>query len=462
MQSLVAAARFLQDATSLEGITRLLAQLGFDSRSIALTKEEAASIGLPAKDNCFTITQGKDSRRALTFAISGESELRPEISRVANRLAARAPHLLWVITAFDQKREEFAVAATEPRKSGARVVALVAKPHQIVDSDAETICALAAATGDSDMLLHARWLDILGRDSVGRRFFKALEACVSKLATDLRLASPTDASELALLYTSRLLFLSFLETKGWLDGDHGFLGNRYADCMVQGGGYHRRVLTPLFFGTLNTEPKNRAGRANAFGRIPFLNGGLFSRSPLERRHADSFFSDESLGDLFADVLTRYRFTAREDTTTWSEAAIDPEMLGRAFESLMSVATRKTSGAFYTPQALVVELTRSTLSNALSGPIVSAECVGEALSGEALSKRQVEYLISRLDSIRMIDPACGSGAFLVHVLEELSNLRQRLGDSRGLHDIRRAVLTNSIFGVDINPTAVWLCELRLWL
>jgi len=462
VQSLAAAARLLENATRPEGITRLLSELGFQSPPITITKEEASSIGLPAEDGRFTITAGKDARRALTFAVGEDCELRSEIARLANRLASRAPHLLWVITAFDSHRSEFAIAACEPRKSGARVVALVAKPDRIVDSDAETICALAAATGESDMLLHARWLEILGRDSVGRRFFKALESCVSKLATDLHLSSALDSAELALLYTSRLLFLSFLETKCWLDGDHGFLGNRYADCMVAGGGYHRRILAPLFFGTLNTSPKNRAARAQSFGRIPFLNGGLFSRSPLERKYATSFFSDESLGDLFADVLTRYRFTAREDTTTWSEAAIDPEMLGRAFESLMSVSTRKTSGAFYTPQSLVVELTRSTLSNALSGPLVSADCVGEALAGENLAKRQVEYLLNRLDTIRVIDPACGSGAFLVHVLEELSNLRQRLGDSRGLHEIRRIVLTNTIFGVDINPTAVWLCELRLWL
>ena len=382
---------------------------------------------------------------------------------MASRLVSRAPHLLWTIAARDIDRGQFALAACHPAKSGARVVALVAHPGQIVDSDSETVCALAAAGGESDLALHARWLEILGRESVSRRFFRALEQSVAKLAHHLSPSpSPTDAAELALLYASRLLFLSFLETKGWLDGDHGFLGNRYADCMVGGGSYQRKVLLPLFFGTLNTHPKNRSLRAHAFGRIPFLNGGLFARSPLERLHSESFFSDESLGDLFADVLTRYRFTAREDSTSWSEAAIDPEMLGRAFESLMSVSTRKTSGAFYTPQSLVVQLTRSTLSHALSNPLVSPECVASALSGEQLSRRQSQHLLSRLDPFHILDPACGSGAFLVHALEEISGLRSRLGDERAIHDIRRSVLTSSIFGVDINPTAVWLCELRLWL
>jgi len=463
VQSLAAAASLLENASSSDGIPGLLFTLGFQSPPITLSKEEASSIGLPAEDGRFVITSGIGARRVVSFVLEPGVELRPEIARLANRLVSRAPHLLWVITALDAERQELAIAACEPRKSGARVVALVARAGHVVDSDSEAICALAAAADESDLLLHARWLDILGRESVNRRFFRALERCVSKLASDFSPAPPSvESAELALLYTSRLLFLSFLETKGWLDGDHAFLANRYGDSMVGGGGYHRRVLVPLFFGTLNTSPKNRAARARSFGRIPFLNGGLFSRSSLERKYSSSWFSDEALGDLFADVLTRYRFTAREDTTTWSEAAIDPEMLGRAFESLMSASTRKTSGAFYTPQSLVVELTRSTLSNALSSPLVSAECVRAALSGETLSRRQNEHVLKRLEAFRLIDPACGSGAFLVHALEELSALRQRLGDPRPLHDIRRAVLTSSIFGVDINPTAVWLCELRLWL
>ncbi len=463
MQSLATAARLLDDALSPDGVTRLLAELGFRSPPIALTKEEASSIGLSGEDEQFVVTAGIGARRAVSFALNNGTELRPEVARTAARLVTRTPHLLWTIVARGLEHGEIALAACEPRKSGARVVALVAHPRQIVDSDSETICALAAVNSASDMLIHARWLEILGRESVSRRFFRALEHSVETLARHLSPApTPAEATELALLYTSRLLFLSFLETKGWLDGDHGFLGNRYADCMVGGGSYQRQVLVPLFFGTLNTHQKNRSAKAHSFGKVPFLNGGLFARSPLERLRSNAFFSDESLGDLFADVLTRYRFTAREDSTSWSEAAIDPEMLGRAFESLMSASTRKTSGAFYTPQSLVVQLTRSTLSHALSSPLVSAECVSAALSGEALSKRQSQHLLTRLDSFHVLDPTCGSGAFLVHALEEISALRSRTGDERAIHDIRRSVLTGTIFGVDVNPTAVWLCELRLWL
>ncbi len=104
--------------------------------------------------------------------------------------------------------------------------------------------------------------------------------------------------------------------------------------MATGGGFHRRVLLPLFFGTLNTPVARRAARARAFGSIPFLNGGLFGRGSLEKRHGAARFSDEAFGELFGQLLGAYRFTAREGHEQWTESAIDPEMLGRALESLM--------------------------------------------------------------------------------------------------------------------------------
>ncbi len=87
--------------------------------------------------------------------------------------------------------------------------------------------------------------------------------------------------------------------------------------------------------------------ASAFGAIPFLNGGLFARVPAERR-TRAAFSDDAYGALIYDVFAQYRFTAAEESSAWSEAAVDPEMLGRAFESLMASAERRNTGAFFTP------------------------------------------------------------------------------------------------------------------
>jgi hypothetical protein len=233
------------------------------------------------------------------------------------------------------------------------MLSLICQRDRLVQSDAETLCTLAAVRDESDLLTHARWLDVLGREAITTRFFRALEKSVDELANSLTgRVDRTERRELALLYLSRLIFLTFLETKGWLNGDFSFLARSYVRCMERGGRYQRRVLEPLFFGTLNTRVRARSPRAKEFGEIPFLNGGLFARSHLEKQRRASVFSDGCFGNAFGNLLSHYRFSGREDSSDWSEASIDPEILGKAFEALMGASDRKQSGAFYTPQDLV--------------------------------------------------------------------------------------------------------------
>ena len=323
----------------------------------------------------------------------------------------------------------------------------------------------------ADVLTHARWTELLGRASLGRRFYRRLESAVDALArsaTGLAPGATTgDADALALLHTSRLLFLAFLEAKGWLDDDRGFLARTYEACTARRGEYHRRVLLPLFFGTLNTPLRARAPAARAFGRVPFLNGGLFARTALERRHRAACFGDAELGAVVLDLLGRHRFTAREDAAGWSEAAVDPEMLGRAFESLMGARDRRRTGAFYTPPALVAHAADAALRHALARPgrdgsaALPSEVVDDALAGR-VDPAWGERVHARVAALRVLDPACGSGAFLVHALERLAALRRAAGDVRPVAEVRRDVLARAIFGVDVNPMAAFLCELRLWL
>ena len=251
------------------------------------------------------------------------------------RLASRTPHVLWLVVVTQRGSGDVALAAWNADRRPPRIGALVARRSHIVDSDAETLRALGSVSGDHDVLAHTRWVEILGRDALSIRFFRALDRALDALATSGTCGSSIARREIALLETSRLLFLSFLEAKGWLDGDRAFIAHRFDACMLRGGRFHQRILRPLFFGTLNTPAHRRAPTAAAFGRIPFLNGGLFSRTQIERRNRALTFSDDAYGQLIASVFGQYRFTAREETSSWNEAAIDPEMLGRAFESLMA-------------------------------------------------------------------------------------------------------------------------------
>ena len=176
----------------------------------------------------------------------------------------------------------------------------------------------------------------------------------------------------------------------------------------------------------------RARAARDFGRVPFLNGGLFARTPLERRLGDARWDDEAIGWIFERLLGRYRFTAREDQQRWSDAAVDPEMLGRAFESLMHVGARRDTGAYYTPPALVTQVTRSAITTALECQSLPAAAVGALLDGASPDAGQASTLRRRLRALRLLDPACGSGAFLVHAMETLGRSPAARSATRGRH------------------------------
>ncbi|HET7619224.1 MAG TPA: N-6 DNA methylase, partial [Vicinamibacterales bacterium] len=433
-----AAATVLAGATTRDGLRAVVRAAGIDGESVVLDSTTVETLGIDRPDAELVAGVG-EIRVLLVPDVPDGVPLRDFLQRVSRRLAARAPHVLWLVTAIDA-RGGHAGVLTVSASAGPRIAAFLWEPARVVDSDAETLCALAAARGADDVLLHARYSEILGRDALTRRFYRALDARIGALAHAMPPHIPREEARIiSLLYTSRLLFLRFLEAKGWLDGDRDFLSSRFDACMRLGGRFHHRVVLPLFFGTLNTPPRKRAPEARRLGRVPFLNGGLFARTAIERRAGTWRYPDAAFGALFSELFHRYRFVAREDSATWSEASVDPEMLGRAFECLMAVEDRRASGVFFTPHALVARVAEQALDAALPNP----------------TPRDVRI-------VRVLDPACGSGAFLVFLLERLADLRRDLGERASVADVRRDVLARSIFGVDRNPTAVWLCELRLWL
>ena len=461
MRTLRHAAALLENARSLDTLRPIAIELGIDGEPVRMDAANRTALGVPSSVRDAHVVRGPGAIRVLIVETHEPIALRFLFSQLATSIAARTGPVLWLLIGATPGGE-VGLACWNAGARPPRVVALVARRDRVVASDAETLCALAAAAGDDDLVVHTRWCELLGREALSRRFYRTLEQRVAGLASSLARAAEEERRELALLAASRLLFLSFLETKGWLDGDRAFLARQFDACMATGGAFHQRVLLPLWFGTLNTPMRRRASAARRFGAIPFLNGGLFGKTALERRHTRARFSDEALGEFFGQVLGAYRFTAREEQDRWSEVAIDPEMLGRAFESLMASRERRNSGAFYTPQALVAHVAETALAARLAEAGLPDEVVTGALHRGAIDAGGAALLRRELASLVALDPACGSGAFLVHLLETLADLHRVAGDARGIADIRRDVLARTIHGVDVNPTAVWLCELRLWL
>ena len=425
-----------------------------------------ASLRLDGTTTAAEIIPGVGALRAFAVVVPAGAAAHATIADLARTLALRAPHALWLVAGVQNapRRLFIAVPSTDP---GIRLPMLSLDRDAIADSDAETFVSLveAAPRDDIDLAVHARWIELLGREALNRRFYRVLERRVHALAeTATGGRSAVERSELALLCSSRLLFLAFLQAKGWLDGDGAFLSRAFDARMARGGGFHRGTLRPLFFGTLNTPRRNRAPAARVFGRIPFLNGGLFAPAPSERGARAAVLSDDALGAFLDEVIVHYRFTAREDRTAWTDATVDPEMLGRAFESLMAAPARRSSGTFYTPSAFVGRVADGCIAEALQRLLPANRACGvQALAAGLAPDPSVQPDVRRaIGAMALLDPACGSGAFLVHALERLAGWSALAGDDRSPDTIRRALLADTIFGVDRDPTAVWLCELRLWL
>ncbi len=440
-----ASATLLARADSLDSTRPLLRALGFTANAHVVHAGLRAALGLTASITRARLFAGEGSLRALLAIVPPDSDVRSASRAIAAALDRHAAAQSWLLCLLHEPTHSITLAVLAPGGSSRKVIALRVDRRRVTDSDADTLRAMASVPRTDAALAYARWTDVLGRDALCGRFYRTLDKLVRNLATTaVGTATAHERHTLALLTTSRLLFLAFLEAKGWLDQDHGFLMRECTAALERGGNLHQRWLRPLFFGTLNTPYAQRAPVARRFGKVPFLNGGLFSPAPVERLRSHVRFTDDAIVAIVGELLDRYRFTAQEDSTSWSESAVDPEMLGRAFESLMVPSERRGSGTFYTPPALVERVVSEALHAALRHQIAAPD------------------RLEQLRALRCLDPACGSGAFLVHLLEKLTRLRVAAGDTRDEHQIRRDVLAESIFGVDRNPVAVWLCELRLWL
>jgi hypothetical protein len=296
----------------------------------------------------------------------------------------------------------------------------------------------------------ARLSDLIATEGIGTRFFLAFEKELERIASSLTGRRPDERRAFALLQLNRVLFLYFVQSKGWLDGKPDFLRRQVDRCLSRRKQLDRHLLGPLFFGTLNRPPADRTRATLMFGRIPFLNGGLFEPHPIEKRRHHSV-SNEVWRDVFDNLFERFQFTAAEGATT----AIAPDMLGRVFEGVMQPRERRATGTFYTPPALV----RSLLDESLLALTVERLGIPEGRAARLMADRD-PVLHPILGSLRLLDPAVGSGAFLLAALDRFAGLAE--SDSAPPAEIRRRVLQTNLFGVDLNPTAVRLTELRLWL
>jgi hypothetical protein len=177
----------------------------------------------------------------------------------------------------------------------------------------------------------ARLAEALSGEAAGRRFFREFRTTLDRMMGALPRACPAEERHgFALLQLTRILFLYLVQSKGWLDHRPDFLLRQVDRCLSRRRHLHRDLLRPLFFGTLNRPATERTRLARDFGRIPFLNGGLFEPHPLERRWRTVLPNGLWRG-VFDDLFERFRFDADE---SGRPGVIAPDMLGRVFEGVM--------------------------------------------------------------------------------------------------------------------------------
>ena len=262
----------------------------------------------------------------------------------------------------------------------------------------------------------------------------------------------------------RLVFLQFLQKKGWLgvkngawgSGDPEFLQNLFHDYDDKDQ-FIDNVLEQLF-DELNSE--HRIDQSHF--KVPYLNGGLFERDASDDTN---FPLPAKYMQQMLDFFASYNFTIDENDPDDAEVGVDPEMLGRIFENLLE--DNKDKGAFYTPKEIVTYMCRESLIAYLQTGINDEsikEVIREFVTTHEKSNKLPTDINQKLKDVKICDPAIGSGAFPMGLLKELFQCRTALEgiDQSKAAEIKKHIIQQNIYGVDIERGAVDIARLRFWL
>jgi hypothetical protein len=456
----ITAAR-VRECTSRESLFALIGELGLPVAPVAIDADSWRRAGLDlAWNGNATLFLAARAGGVDAYVLDGRNISDDDVRRFLRSLSAYNVTSKYVAFVRDDESQRISLYDLSTRRELRRLDASPGAPS------AYAIDRLNLLASD-DVAELPRLIDrALDRETLTRHFFERFRNAVRDVANALRLTIDHETDDAidaqALLLLSRMLFLYYIQEKGWLGGERRFLVDRLDACVRDGREFFADVLAPLFFRCLNTPLADRNAAARALGRIPYLNGGLFEPSPFEERHPSMSLPNELLQEIVGEVFERFAFRIDEGDAAGTH--VDPEMLGKVFESLMASDDRAASGSFYTPKAIVDVLTRRAIVEWLAaGDDELRDALLLLARGEEapLPRAIVIALRERLEAITVLDPACGSGAFLLSAMAVIERLTIALGGRDDAH-LRRAIVERSLYGVDLKPEAVRLCELRLWL
>lgn len=319
-----------------------------------------------------------------------------------------------------------------------------------------------------------------------KEFFEIFNKLTQATGRINKIESEDKIRDFVLLLVIRIIFLGFIQKKKWLGDNEKFIQNffkEYKNKFFGKNKFYSRWLTPLFFEALNSPQGRKVSYSdNDFSKdtegklqmAPFLNGGLFK----EKIGYDTngwVIPDKEIGDFF-EFLFAHSFTIEENSLEDEDLQLNPEFLGIIFERLVNGA----DGSIYTPRTEVDLMCRLSLLEWLQKNltnVVKVDNLYELFFKESeleedqkegsFSLKEAKEILDKLQELTICDPAVGSGAFLVGMMQVLDDIEQSLKkrhalNGKNLFERKREIIKNSLYGVEVKEWAVWICQLRLWL
>lgn len=415
---------------------------------------------------------------------------------IINQLLKEHPYLLVVFSDSQFTNWHFVnVKYDEELKNRRLFRRIVVGPDERLHTAAQRIHMLEVIDERiSPLELQVKHDEAFDVEVVTKEFYERYTEIFHILSEDIAEESPKeDTHKEAQVILDRLIFLYFIQKKGWLNNNKRYLYQnflRFWKKDPKGNSFYSDFLVKLF--------QALSSQTNLYketlGNVPFLDGGLFEVDPFHSKLPFRLvIRNDTFKQVFDDLLEHFNFTVREDTPLDIEVAIDPEMLGKIFENLVlklerGEDLRRKTGSYYTPRVIVHFMCQQSLKEYLvneseidRSKINSLFTMSPAdqLSEDELKKLkdlisvpQARLLRSLIKKAYILDPAVGSGAFLVGMLHEMLSII-KLVDIREFgseyiqrsnydYELKRQLIETSLYGVDIQEQAVRICELRLWL
>ena len=486
----------LRHLRSADDLADLYRQLGYPAEQdvSANTPDEIGMEGAAASDavRVYLLVDLDDGAGSLQHVHFETRDLNSAtLRRITEGFLKRPGEYLLSFTEAARPFERLIFVKSRRDAGGVKMSRLTVQPSRPTAHDRSVLNEIELKVGMGALAAHKKQADAFNIERVTKVFYREYHKLFVHVRTTIKaenrnvqigpLAKNTTADDASLhAFTQRLLgriiFLYFIQKKGWLNHNADFITDLYKQVTRHdGSNFYRDALEELFFNVLNTP---RPGNESALGEVPYLNGSLFEREyPLTTTmNLPNGLFDPALDGSILHTLGSYNFTVNESGALEQDVSLDPEMLGKVFENMMEKGEAAESGTFYTPRSIVQFMVEETLTRYLEDttgipqarllPLCADDSEAHDLTGD-----EANTIIAALAKVRVLDPAVGTASMLVGFLNAMIRVRRSAAARRGttvsegsleLAKWKREYIQHCLYGVDIKHEAIEIARLRLWL